>query len=343
MQLVDNLKDSEPAYLLKRHKIESLGKVQCWDLEVESEESLFVLANGFITHNTKHQSGSASSLNKSVATGFKLISNLANIPDSFKLTTAALADFDGTVTKIRKAPQGGFFVEINQGKKTKEHYVPAGFDVKVHEGQKVEAGDTLSDGILNPEQVVKYKGIGEGRKYFTDIMRQTFAENGMPVNRRNFEVIARSAIDHVNITHPDGLGEHLPYSTVSYQSIAKDYKPRQDAKLVRVDMSQGKYLEVPVLHFTIGTRLTSSMIKQLQKHHIQSVTVNDNPPPFTPAMVRLLDVPSHIPDWMHQLYSTYLEKRLINAVNTAATSSIKGPSPIAGLSYGVSFGEDKHQ
>ncbi len=219
------------------------------------------------------------------------------------------------------------------------YYIPAGFNPTVKVGDQVEAGDIVSEGIVNPSEIVTHKGIGEGRRYFTEAMRKAFDESGMGVNRRNFEVISRGAVDHVKITHPEGLGDHLADAVVSYQTIEKGYKPREDAQLTRIDLARGKYLEEPILHHTIGTRVTSRMIDEFKRHNVTAVHVHNNPPPFVPEMQRLLDVPAHIPDWAHQLYSTYLEKRLINAVNTGMQASIKGPSPVLGLAYGVGFGD----
>ena len=289
--------------------------------------------------NSKHQAGSAA-LGKTVATGFKLIDQLANIPHTFQ-NKAAVATIDGVVKTVRNLPQGGTEIVVGNHKGEHAHYVPAGFEPKVKVNDHVEAGDIMSAGIVNPADIVQHKGIGEGRNYFVNAMHKAFDESGMGVNRRNFEVIARGAVDHVRITHPDGLGDHLPDSVVSYQAIEKDYKPRPTAKLVRVDLAQGKYLEEPALHYTIGTRLTSKMIENLKSHKIDAVHVHDEPPAFHPEMVRLLDVPGHVPDWAHQMYSTYLEKRLINSVNNGMTSSLKGPSPILGLAYGVGFGHKK--
>lgn len=289
--------------------------------------------------NTKHTAGAAA-LGKTVATGFKLIQQLANIPSTFQ-NRAGIADIDGTITLIKSAPQGGFYVTIKNDVKSVVEYIPAGFDLSTKVGDKVEAGDVLSDGIINPADIVKHKGIGAGRKHYSNIMHKAFSEAGMGVNRRNFDIIARAAIDHVKITHPDGLGDHLPDSVVTYQAIEKDYKPRPDSKHVRVDKALGKYLEEPILHYTIGTKLSSNMLAQIKSHKIDDVMVNDNPPPFHPEMQRLLDVPGEVPDWAHQLYSSYLEKRLIKGVNSGLTSNLKGPSPILGLSYGVGFSEKR--
>jgi hypothetical protein len=46
---------------------------------------------------------------------------------------------------------------------------------------------------------------------------------------------------------------------------------------------------------------------------------------------------------MHALYSTNLERRLIKAVNTGASSSITGPSPVPGLAYAVGFGKKSEE
>ncbi len=293
------------------------------------------------TLNVKHESGSAKQ-KKVQASGFHFIDQLANIPDSFQ-NKAPLSHIDGVVAEVRVAPQGGHYVDIKADNgREEEYYVLPDLDVKVKKGQKVEAGDVLSDGIVNPAEAVKYKGIGEGRNYFAKTMREAFENSSLGgVNRRNFELISKSLIDHVKITNPKGLGDYLPDQIVAYHAIEKGYTPRKNSKKIRVDFAKGSYLEEPVLHYTIGTRITSTVIENLKKHGIDSITVHDEHPDFEPEMQRLLDVPAHEQDWMHQLYSTNLERRLLKAVNTGASSNITGPSPVPGLAYGLGFGLNK--
>ena len=281
---------------------------------------------------TKHLDISAKT---NVASGFSLINQLAEIPKEFP-NKAIVADANGKITDIKKSAAGGYHVTIGD----KEHYVAPGFNVLVNKGDTVEKGDVLTEGVINPSEIVKYKGIGEGRKHYVEAMHAAFKGAGIPVNRRNFEIIAKNAIDHVRVTNPDGLGDYLPDQVISYQGLERSYKPRDNSKLIRIDAAKGKYLEVPVMHFTIGTPITESVIKQLKDNDIESITVNEDKPGFEPEMIRLVDVPEHVDDWMHQLYSTNLERRLTNIVNTGVHSSsdIKGPSPIPGLAYGVGFG-----
>lgn len=294
------------------------------------------------TLNTKHQASSAA-LGKTVATGFKLIEQLLN-PRKHFVDKAAIAEVDGKVTSVKKLAQGGYNIVVTPltGKPV-EHYVYAGFSPIVKVNAKVEAGDQLSEGIVDPSDIVRHKGIGEGRRNYINTLYKAFDESGIGVNRRNFEVVTKANIDHVKITDPNGYAGHLPDTIVSYQEIEKQYTPRTNSKKVAVDKALGKYLEVPELHLTIGTRLTSTMIAMLKRNGVKEVTVNDNPPPFQPEMLRLLDVPGQFPDFAHQLYSSYLEKRLINAVNTGMKSSTKGPSPVMGLSYGVGFAKQAEE
>jgi len=288
------------------------------------------LAQGSL--NSKHQGGSVN-LTKGLS-GFKGVNQLMNIPKNFR-HKALVADQDGVITDIQEASQGGTYVFTNG----KSQYLPTGYKVTAKKGQKVEAGDVLSEGVPNPAEITKYKGIGEGRRYYSQVMHDTFKDSGIKLNRRNFETIARAAIDHVRVDDPDGLGDYLPDSIVSYQNIERDYKLRVGHKESRVDAAHGKYMEKPELHYTIGTRVTKDVQKKLEEHGVDSVTVHDDKPQFTPVMQRLLDVPAQEPDWMHQLYSTWLEKRFLNSVNSGATAHIKGPSPIAGLAYGKGFGK----
>jgi hypothetical protein len=283
--------------------------------------------------SAKHSSGTASG--SKISGGFELVNQIANIPKNFP-EAASIAEHDGEVTNIKKADIGGHYLTINNT----EHYVHPGFGIFVKKGDHVEKGDVLSEGIIDPSKIAEYKGIGEGRKHYTEAMNKAFKDSGISVNRRNFEVLAKNAIDHVKIIDPEGLGDYLPDQIVSYQALEKNYKPREGTKHMRIDQTKGKYLEVPELHYTIGTPISNSIIKTLKNHDIESIYVHDKPPGFEPQMVRLLDVPEHSDDIFGTLYSTYLHSRLTNAVNTGigASSDLKGANPTLGLSYGVGFG-----
>jgi len=289
--------------------------------------------------NLKHRGGQSSSNasdepEEPTYAGFEIINQLAQVPGNFR-HAAAVADLDGTVSKIEELPQGGWNVSINGT----THFVDPEQRPKVRVGDTVEAGDQLSTGIVNPALAVKYKGIGEGRRYFAERFTQAFRDSNLTVNRRNAEVIARSVVDHV--VSDDEQGDILPGDTVTYENMAYNYVPRKDSILERPDKVIGSYLEQPVLHHTIGTRVTKRMAKELADFNIDKVLSNKAEPAFRPEMLSVRSVPHQQSDWMAKLHSSYLMGNLLQDVHRGATSDIHGTHPVPGVAYGIEFGKSK--
>lgn len=285
--------------------------------------------------NMKHTGGQTHG-GKAIYAGFDVINSLAQVPKTFP-NRAAVAEMDGRVTKIESAPQGGMHVFVNDV----AHYVSPDLMLNVKEGDAVEAGDQLSDGIVNPAEAVQYKGIGEGRRYYAERFTEAFKDSKFGVNRRNAEVLARAAVDHVAINEPEGLGDFLPGDIVKYNALAHTYKPRKDARMLEPKKAVGQYLEQPALHFTVGTRVTNNVADKLKQFDVESVMAHPQPVGFTPNMVSLTKVPQHETDWMARLGSSYLESRLLQDVHRGAESRAHGLNPLPGIAAGTEFGQQK--
>jgi DNA-directed RNA polymerase subunit beta' len=268
--------------------------------------------------------------------GFNVVKNLATVPDTFP-DSATVAEADGTIESIEPAPQGGFHIRVGG----QDHYVAPDIQVTAKVGDTVEAGDALSEGIVNPADVVRLKGIGEGRRYFADRLTQAFRDTNYGVNRRNVEVLARSMVNHVNIDDVDAAGSHLPGDMVTYASWAHSYKPRADAKHTGVRKAVGQYLEAPALHYSIGTRVTKSVADRLNHHGVDQVLTHQQPVGVSPEMVSVVKTPEYSDDWMARLSSSYLKTRLLEDVHTGAVSNTHSVNPIPGLAKGTEFGEQK--
>ena len=103
--------------------------------------------------------------------------------------------------------------------------------------------------------------------------------------------------------------------------------------------SIGKYLEQPVLHYTIGTRITPSVINTMKKFKVANVMVNDTEPDVTPFMERIEDSNAEKKDWMARLGTTYLKSRLQEDVARGAESHLHSTEPYPGIAKGVEFGD----
>ena len=266
--------------------------------------------------------------------GLDLINQIVQVPKTFQ-GGATGATVDGTVDQITPAPQGGSYVHIGGA----EHWVPLGAELKVKTGDRVEAGDMLCSGIPNPAEIVHHKGIGEGRRYFTELFHKILADSGVKAHRRNVEVLARGLINHVTVTEVDAAHNVLPDDTVEFDHLVRDYKPRYGFKSIAPKQAVGLYLEQPVLHFSIGTRVTPKVAAQLAEHKVDNVLAHDDPPGFVPEMTRAMDTLTSSDDWMVRLGGFHLKKGLTESVHRNRSSNVHGTSYIPSLAYGVEFGK----
>lgn len=285
--------------------------------------------------NTKH-SGKRNDLGAYV--GFDALKNLTTVPKAYDVK-ASVAPADGTVSSIEDAPQGGKYVVMDDDSGSRV-YVPPALEVSVKPGDRLEAGDAVSSGLVSPADVVAYKGVGEGRRYFTDSFTRTFRNSSYKVNRRNVEVLSRALVNNVQVENPDSEGDALPGDIVRYSAWAGGYKPRDGAASMPLDKAVGQYLEVPALHYTIGTRVTPSMVKRLKRHGITDVTVNRTAPGVVPHMVSVVDAPAYSGDWMARLGTSYLKDRLLEDAQHGARSELHSTNPIPSLAKGVELGKD---
>jgi hypothetical protein len=246
-----------------------------------------------------------------------------------------LAELEGRVDKISKAAQGGTDIVIS-GKK---HYVPPGIDLKTEVGAKVEAGDELSEGLVNPRDIVRLRGVGAGRLHLADSLKTAYDNTVQPgIHRRNFENVARSLVNHVQIDDADQFDGVLPDDIVEYQHVQKTFKP-VDPRLIPLRRAKGSFLSKPYLHYTVGTPVDSTAIRDLKEFGHKEVEVIDSPPPFAPVMLRLTDVPKVTKDWQARLAGTNLQKGLLASVHRGESSDIHGVSFVPGLAQGKDLGK----
>lgn len=316
---------------LKRIKQEFIGVLPTYDIEVDHEDHLFVLENGLIVSNSgKKRAG------KTTYSGFDVIKNLATAPKQFE-HEATVAEIDGKVESIEEAPQGGWYITIGDQK----HYIHPDLGPKVKPGDIVEAGDALNEGIPAPADVVRLKGIGEGRRYFAERFTDAVKDTGLKAHRRNAEVLARSIIDHLKIDELQDSENGLPGEVVNYSGWAKQYTPRKGHEVLDPDSAKNKYLEQPALHYSIGTRVTPSVAKKLKKHGIQEIDVYDKPPNVSPYMVGVAKTPEYKNDWVARLGSSYLKERLSEDIRKGSFSDVHGVHPLPGVAKGVTFGNPR--
>lgn len=283
--------------------------------------------------NAKHGGRVSSSRNAEPrAEGIKGVRQLLEIPQSF-LHKATLADHDGKVERIEDAPQGGRYVWLGDTR----HYVPPSLAVRVTPGQTVEAGDALSTGVPKPDEIVRHKGLGAGRRYLVDTLHSVYSSAGADVDRRHLETLARSVLNHVHIVDPGEAEDFVKGDVVSYNRYAAE--AAASAKRVPVKDAVGETLGKAVLHFTAGTRITPSVRDELTRRNVREVDIAKHAPIVEPFMRPASRTPLLNPDWMARLAHRYLKESLLAGAHRGDTAELHGYSPTPAYAAGSEFGD----
>ncbi|MFN5249873.1 MAG: hypothetical protein ACK5DE_02400 [Bacteroidota bacterium] len=287
--------------------------------------------------NVKHQGGAAGTDRRYA--GFSVINQFVQTPDTFP-DKAVLSKIDGQVNSVIEAPQGGYYVTVDN----EPHYVAPGYPVTVKVGERVEAGDMMSEGLADPGEVVELRGLGEGRKYYADKLKQLLDDSGMEADRRNTELMARAALDHLQITDVKEDDEYLPDDVVSYSYFSNKYTPPKDTNKYKSDKAVGTYLQSPALHYTIGTKITPKIAKHLKSAGFEEVFASPDSPTFKPHMVRLRAATHHGTDWLASMHTSYLKKQLSESAIRGEESNVESNIHFAPrLAIGTNFGENIEQ
>ena len=284
--------------------------------------------------SAKHTAGM--STGKKSYSGLEYIAQFTQSPEEFR-DRAPVADEDGVVESIEEAPQGGTYITVN-GKK---YYAGLGHEVLVSQGQTLEAGDQLAEGLVDPEDIVRTKGLGAGMLYYANRLNKMLEDSSAGTDKRNTEVLARATMRHVKVDSNDGIGSYLPDDVVDYRALMKTYTPPETSRVLKPSDAVGKYLQKPVLHYTIGTRITPSVAKDIEKNEYNEVLVDDEQPQFSPVMVRLRAASHTNPDWLASMSTSYLAKQLNESSTRGDDTNILHNTDFRPrLAVGAKFGEN---
>jgi DNA-directed RNA polymerase subunit beta' len=117
--------------------------------------------------------------------------------------------------------------------------VPVGKHLRVHEGDRVRAGDRLSEGPVNPHDILKIKGPRAVQEYLLNEVQEVYRLQGVKINDKHIGVIVRQMLQKVRITDPGETelleGEHVDrgdFRQTNQQMIAKGGTPARSEPLL---------------------------------------------------------------------------------------------------------------
>ena len=81
----------------------------------------------------------------------------------------------------------------------KTYTIPFGSRLKVEEGATIEAGDLITEGPVNPHDILRIKGLGAVQEYLIQEVQKVYRMQGVDINDKHVEVIARQMMNKVKI------------------------------------------------------------------------------------------------------------------------------------------------
>lgn len=262
--------------------------------------------------------------------GFRAI---IETPVNFK-NKATLAPRDGTVESVTVAPQGGHYVTVSG---TRAHVGP-GVKVIAKVGDKVHAGDVLSEGSPQPAEVVHHKGLGAGREYMIEQLGGIYRDAGIDVDRRHLEILAKGALNHVHIDSVEDNDHGLVRGdVVSFNRFRQLASSAKDT--VALSEAEGRYLAEAVQEHLPGTRVTPGLINDLKRRGVNKVTVASIQARVTPIMAPATRNPLLNPDWLVRMGHRNLRQSLIDGAGMGHRTDISSTSPVPALVFNPRFGE----
>ncbi|ANE46776.1 DNA-directed RNA polymerase subunit beta' [Paenibacillus swuensis] len=111
---------------------------------------------------------------------------------------AIITEFDGVVKEIREAKDRRE-IEIIGEAESKVYAVTYGSRIRVSEGQQVEAGDELTDGSIDPKEMLRIKGIRGVQNYILQEVQRVYRNQGVEINDKHIEVMVRQMLRKIRV------------------------------------------------------------------------------------------------------------------------------------------------
>src|SRR5262245_63216215 len=85
---------------------------------------------------------------------------------------------------------------------SREYQIPQGRHLHVQEGSTVRAGDRLTEGPINPHDILRIKGIEEVQEYLVNEIQEVYRLQGVRIDDKHIEVIVRQMLQKVRVEDP---------------------------------------------------------------------------------------------------------------------------------------------
>jgi len=114
---------------------------------------------------------------------------------------ALISEIDGHVSIVESKGTRKVVVRAEDGEE-KTYTVPYGARLEVREGQFITAGDQITEGSLNPHDILRVKGVRAVQSYLVREVQEVYRSQGVEINDKHIEVVIRQMLRKVKVEDP---------------------------------------------------------------------------------------------------------------------------------------------
>ena len=126
---------------------------------------------------------------------------------------AIITEFAGTATINDTKKRREIIVTNHETGESKAYLIPYGSRIKIQDGAELEAGDELTEGSVNPHDILKIKGLRAVQDYMIQEVQRVYRLQGVDINDKHIEVIVRQMLKKVRVEEA-GDTEFLPGTNI---------------------------------------------------------------------------------------------------------------------------------
>jgi DNA-directed RNA polymerase subunit beta' len=142
---------------------------------------------------------------------------------------ATISEISGTV-KINETKKKREIIVTGDDGESKTYTIPYGSRIKVYDGSVVDAGDELTEGSVNPHDILAIKGIDGVRRYLLSEVQKVYRIQGVDINDKHIEVIIRNMLRKIKV-EDSGDTDLLPGALVDMFEFEDQNKAAEEKGL----------------------------------------------------------------------------------------------------------------
>ena len=162
---------------------------------------------------------------------------------------AIISEIDGVATITDNKKKREVTITDNETGNVKSYVIPYGSRIKVMDGTVIEAGDELTEGSVNPHDILKVKGILGVQHYMIQEVQRVYRLQGVDINDKHIEVIVRQMLKKVKIEE-NGDTDFLPGSSVDILEF-EEVNRRMEAE--GLQPAEGKHVLLGITKASLAT------------------------------------------------------------------------------------------